>query len=545
MAQTKFRANLSAANIPYVSDFFSRSIIIPQIDMNSPKVRGFDGTDGDLDIGIPQAFYCHNVMPTGQGLMAIGFQQKIPPLSGADDFDQYMLLRDADENKFLYSPANGKNYIYRGDTQVWASTNPLIPGSFAGTITKAYLHARTFVFYANLNCYEYNTATGVFGVASLTSLVSANILGLCAAINYLIAYDEETIYWGSPLVGSETDFTPSTLVGSGSTQIQEVRGKIVAVLPISGGFMVYTTNNVVKAQYSGNLQAPWVFSEVAGSAGIASIEHVAYESNFSVHYAWTTAGLMRIEKAGAELVFPEATDFLAGYIFEDCDPSTLLLAVQYLGSKLNIKVSVAGNRYVIVSYGITVGAYTHALIFDIALKRFGKVRLTHVDAFEFVQPNFFGVRSYAQLTPNTYAELSPTTYTGLSLQQETFVQPGKSIGFLQQNGAVQIINFQPGAVAAEGVLFIGKFQLQRSRFLQLTELEVESLFNNPTNFTVAICTSYDGKNFGLIIPATQIYSSGTLRKYGSRQKGENITLRFTGSFYLVYLGLAVTVEGNR
>jgi hypothetical protein len=547
MAQITFRANLSAANVPYVSDYFARSIIIPQFDQNYQRTPGFAGADLDRDLGIPQVFYIENVLPTGQGFMSVGYEQRIAALTGTNDFDQIFLLRDPAENKFLFSPAGGKSYIYRADTGKWRAYNTIpTPGQFSGLVTRAYIHGRTFICYEKTALLEYDRVADTFNAApGLTFLVAAAIRGICQAVNYTIAFDDTTIYWANPLFGFELDFTPSTLTGAGSSQIQEVRGKIIAVLPISGGFMVYTTGNVVKAQYSGNIRFPWVFSEVNGSAGIQNPEHVAYESNFSYHYAWTTAGLMKIDKTGTELPFPEASDFLAGKVFESYDAVLKTLTTQYLTRSLNIKVSLVANRYVVVSYGVTLGSFTHALLFDLGLKRWGKLKIAHVDAFEFIPPNFFGTRSYDQLLGNQYDQLSPTTYTQLSQQQTTTSIPGKNIGFLQQDGTIVTVNMEVGNINSSGVLFLGKFQLQRTKLLQLAEVEVENVLAAATNFVLTVLTSLDGKTFDIKTIANLIAARALTRKYGVKVEGENHTLLFTGCFNLNSTMLTVIPGGSR
>ena len=66
MAQIQMRGNLNAANIPLLSNLFGRSIIIPQQDQNYQR-SSIVGQDAQLDKGIPQVYYGHNIMPTGQG----------------------------------------------------------------------------------------------------------------------------------------------------------------------------------------------------------------------------------------------------------------------------------------------------------------------------------------------------------------------------------------------------------------------------------------------------------------------------------------------
>ena len=46
------------------------------------------------------------------------------------------------------------------------------------------------------------------------------------------------------------------------------------------------------------------------------------------------------------------------------------------------KVKLVASRYLVISYGVF--EFTHAIIYDLALKRLGKVKITHADVFEYV-----------------------------------------------------------------------------------------------------------------------------------------------------------------
>lgn len=546
MAQIKFRANLSAAAIPFVSDFFSRTIIIPQIDQNVPRLAGFAGALLDNDVGIPQAYFAQNVMPTAQGLQSVGFTKFIRELAGALDFDQVIVLRDTAEERFLLSPAMGKCYIYRGDTNVWTAHNPVTLVGFTGRVTRSYLHGQTYIFFENVDGFVYDPSTDTFASAGFSGITPADMKGICNAINYNILFDDNTIYWSDPLLGNETDFTPDPLTGAGSIQIQEVRGTIIAVLPITGGFIVYTTQNAVKGLYSGNPQFPWVFSEIPGSSGVTSSEQVTFDANLPEHYAYTTAGLQKVLKTAATVEFPEASDFLSGRIIETYDYTSKLLSVAYLTSNLSVKVVCCANRYLVISYGLLPGAYTFAIIYDLALKRWGKVIFDHVDCVDFVDPSAFPAVEYIDLLGNTYASQSPNSYGSYGFVVDLqFQVPGKSIGFLKGDGSIWVVNFEVGNTEdTQAVLYLGKFQLLRKNMISLQEIEFENILQGAP-FAVDILTSISGKSFDLTTQPVLNLDQDLFRLYGSRVNGLNHTLRVRGNFNLVYLGLTVLLGGNR
>lgn len=539
------RGNLGSASFPFVSDFQGRTIIIPQFDQNFDRTVNSSAQDVDKDKGVPQVFYMHNVMPTSQGYQSIGYNTNIDAMNPAvEDFDQFFLLRDSDENKALFSPSAGNNYVYTVPAGGWASINPLPVGSFPynGLVTASYIHKRTFIYYEMQGAIEYDFTAGTFSSVVFNGLVANNIRGICASTGYNIAFNEETVFWSSTT--DETDFTPSLITGAGSQIPNDLKGKIVAILPVPQGFFIYSTKNIVSAFYSGNIRFPWIFREVPNSAGIANTNNVAWQSTLSLQYAWTTAGLMKIDRSGAEIVFPALADFIAGRVFEDFDEVTGLFSVQYSGSDFLTKLCFTGSRYLVLSYGLS--QLTHAIVYDTSLKRWGKFKITHVDAFEWPAPNFFGIRTYDQLEGNTYDELFGNTYDQLSEQQFIVNSIKRDICFLQADGTVKVVNFDIGDADSNGVMFIGKYQFVRSSLIQLSGCDIECIGQQNANFVHKWYTTFDGKLFQQInIPTIINYQSGSLAKnYQGRAIGMNHTLFFGGGYNIVSFEIEFTVTGG-
>ena len=538
------RGNLSSAIFPFVSDFQGRTIIIPQFDSNYDRQLN-TGADPDKDKGVPQIFYMHNCMPTEAGVQSIGYElkcaAKISP--AVTDFDQFLILRDTSENKALYAPAAGQNYVFTGVSNAWTSVSPLAAGAVSSNalITVAYIHKRTLVYYEKLACYEYDFIAGVFNVVAFAGLVATAIRGIASAVGYTIAFDDTTIYWSSTV--TETDFVPSLVTGAGSQIPNDVKGRIISVLPIPNGFMIYSTKNVVSAFFSGNVRFPWVFREVTNSAGVNAPENIAWQANLAFQYAWTTAGLMKVDKSGAELFQPAASDFISARVFEDFDEIAKTFLTTYATSDFKTKLALIGSRYLVLSYGLS--SLTHAVIYDTVLRRWGKIRIPHVDCFEWPAPNFFGTRTYAQLTPNTYSQLAGNSYIQLSMQQQITVSVRRDICFLQQNGTVQSINFDVGNAAASGVLLVGKYQFVRTNLIRLLATELEN--STPTQ-TLAHTwfSAFDGKKFGTTTTPFKmpVVSGSLVRRYQGEVTARNHSLAVTGGFNLASFQLEFTIEGT-
>jgi hypothetical protein len=72
---------------------------------------------------------------------------------------------------------------------------------------------------------------------------------------------------------------------------------------------------------------------------------------------------------------------VAGQDFEDFDETTLTFAQTTLSVPMAKKVVSVADRYLIISYGIT--SLTHAIVYDMVQKRYGKLKIPHVDCFEY------------------------------------------------------------------------------------------------------------------------------------------------------------------
>jgi len=533
MAYETFTALLNAAEFPFVSDFFQRSVIVPGYDqlVRSPK-------DSTIDLQsnvqkLAQHYYCQNVLPTSEGLMSIGYSQVIsafdPPVA---NFDQAIVLRDVDENNFILVPARGTNYIYKANTGNWVSTNPFTgwPNQYR-IVSRAYVNGRTFVQYEKFGMYEYNTSANTFFPVALTGIVASDIDVIGSSNNYLIAVVGITVFWSSLV--DPTDFTPSINTGAGFAIPQDMKGIARAVIPISGGFVIYTTKNAVAALYTNNARAPFVFREISNAGGILSPEQVSLEASLGFHYAWTTNGLQKISINSAEALSNAAMDFLAGRIWEEFDITTLTLTSQRLNDDLKVKITCISGRYLVISYGRLSELpqlYTHALVYDLGLKRWGKLRVDHVDCFFYPYPNIIGT--------------------------VTETPPKRSVGFLKSSGQVDLLIMDYRERQNEGVLLLGRYQLSRGKLTTFQSVELEGE-HQAYPAQVYLLISPDGKTNNAPAQLTEL-SAGAGRKvvkygapapapgmHGAARTGVNISLLAVGTFELSTAIFTTTRHGSR
>lgn len=526
MSFESFTAVLNATDFPFVSDFFQRAIIVPGIDQPPRVPRPLLGDVSNINAELGQHFYAQNLMPTAEGLMSVGYSQLVPGIPGNTDFDQVITLRDANENNFLFVPASGKNYIFTANSGAWNATSSFVPVAGSSLVTRAYVNGRTFICYQRDSIREFNVGTGLFNPVAFTfppGLGIGNIDVIGASNNYLLWASNITVGWSSLI--DPTDLNPSILTGAGLAIPQDVKGPVRAIVATAGGFILYTTKNAVAALFTNNARAPFVFREVSGAGGLQTSEQVSLEASLKEQYAWTTAGLQKISINTTEVMSAAATDFIAGRILETFDLSTLFLTVERLTADMKVKIAFVAGRYLVISYGKSISPqlYTHALVFDTALKRWGKLRVDHVDAFEYPYPNLIG---FVTTTP-----------------------PKQSLAFLQNDGTVQLLLMDYRTRQDQGVLLLGRYQLVRQKYATFQTVELESVQQTyPPNAYLLV--SPDGKNNNAPAPLTLLSDGGTIKRYGApsngaARTGKNLSLLLTGRMELTTALFTLTRHGNR
>lgn len=516
MAQTRYRANLSAKSWPFISDYFGRSVIVGTASRDQNFNRQvYSSEDPDKDIGIPQIYYAHNVMPTSQGLQSIGYADLIPsPLAGATDFEKIYNLHYATGSAYLAIRPNGDAYtLIYGATPVWTAINNV--GSIVDRIiTVANISGESYVYISNVGCFKYNAGTNQLDAQVLTGLTAIDIIGIVGAVGYMIAWSATAVAWSSTI--DPTDFTPSLITGAGGGGVEQAKGPLSVAIATSQGFIIYTPFNAVAAIYSGNARFPFNYRELASAGGVTSYDNLDSDTSDAIHFAFTTVGLQSVGANSSQVVFPDLTDFISGKVFEDFDESTNTFSYTDVVT-MKKHIAIIGGRYLVISYGVT--ELTHAIVYDTAFKRFGKLKITHTEAFEWL--------------------LYPSQVTEIARQ---------SLGFFKKDGSIVRVDFPSSDrdSAHNGVMILGKYQFVRARALTLEEVTVENV-NVSSSFTLSSMVSYKGKVIDEIVSGNlDATTAGTkARTYRFHYTGLNHSLLFKGSFFATSIIITFTNAGDR
>ncbi len=541
MPEQQIRFNLGAAAFPLVSDWMGRSVCIPSLDQVGDTLqRSSSDEPAAREAARPQIYYCHNVVPVGQGFKSLAYKRIIKPpvvASPPTTFEKVIPVKDPNETKgFLGICTDGRLFMINAGESAWTEVTSQTGGWTGGEVSYAYANGFTYICMQFFNVFKLNVASKTLTAATLAGITNNLIKNITSSSNYLILTDNVTVYWSS--ASNPEDFVPSLATGAGSGTPQDLNGQIIAALPLSSGFAIYTTVNIIIASYSGNIRYPWIFKQVPNSGGITDNEKVAWDSDGGSNYAWTSSGLLKILPTGCQPIHPEVTDFLAGRVFEDLDDATNVMNYQYLTTDLEIKIIFIGSRYLILSYGVL--TLTHALIYDTALRRWGKAKINHTDCFEVILYAEDPL-SWRVLAPQSWAQLSPTAWQDLTSLSNRAASPKRTIGFLQNDGSVQLAVWDYGNFSTTAALIIGKYQLTRSRVTEFQQAIVESIDPLNPNFSLYLITSTDGKEWTYVnqLAENTFYSGNNSRsrRYNKTIVGNNHSLLFKGAFTLV------TVEG--
>lgn len=545
MAHQWSRANLLAASFPFLTDLWGQTVMQSQGDIGNTNF-------GPDSINKPQLFYAENVMPTTVGYQSISFKPISVPNIGTIPsryIQQVFELQVPNPIVALGFPAFITIYVATtvgNSTNMWVlnqnvSENwafvvtPYVSTIIPMQITTAFSNGQTYLFMAGQGAFHYNAGAGTFVADAFIGVTAANLLGITATNGYIIAYSNNGTFWNSNT--NPLDFTPSLVTGAGGGPVQEVKSQIVGCFGISGGFIIYTFNNAVQAAYTGNVNFPFKFSEVAGSGGIDNQSKVSWQDDSSTHFIYGSKGLQVIEiGSDATPAFPEVTEMLtAGYV-ETFNIATLTFSRSVgQGSDFSTPlITLCGTRYVVISYNptqITVAAstyinYSHALVYDLLLKRWGKIVHDHTDCI-----------GYENILQVAYVDTSPRGVIGF-------------VGFLGDLVLVDMDFTYPGNEQGGGnsVVLFGKFQIQRNKGIYLQRAAFENLDAGQNWDAYAIAT-LDGRTkqpaVKLVDISTALGNGNDIRTFGGDNLyGLNISILLIGNFNLTSFEIDMTVGGS-
>lgn len=533
MAQIPYRANLQSMSFPLLSDLSGRTIINPQADNTFARFVSSDG-QSPVDTGIPQMFYCHNVMPSTYGWQSVRYNTvfNVGAAPPAADFENTKLvyagqvitsgsppvetLSSTGYKSYMAITGVGANQVYIIDpaNNSWKMVlgAPVLPAGCVMTV--ATVNGVSYIYFSTVGCYIYNNNTNTLIERVLDGLDKVATLGIVAANGYLNAFNKTGVAWSSTV--DVEDFVPSDVSGAGGGQVQEAKGEIVAAVATSLGYILYTKENAVSVIYSGNAEFPWNFKNIPASGGISSSELVSLEQAAGFQQVYSTNGMQQVAHNKCATITPDITDFIAGNVFEDFNSVTNQFVVTNFDWTMRKKLAVVADRYIILSYGLSpTDDMTHAIVIDLTQNRRGKLKIQHTSCFEL-----------------------------RSLNPAVTEIPRDSIAFLQRNGTTVVLDFSLLSTALDSVMIVGKIQYVRQKMIELNQLEVENI-EVGDEFDALALPSLNGKTFSPAMLGYLQESQPNYRKFTwDGAVGTNVSYLFKGTFNINSLVGWFSLVGN-
>lgn len=471
MARIPVRITLDSANVPMLSTHTGPTVVYVKEGLAKLK-QEIKPTEAPWELTEPQLIFGENIMPMARGVTSVSYFSRLPALAGVTDFRRGGTYRTAtNEFGFWAVTTSGKLYVKSVTDATWVDRTAVgWPSGWELTITR--INGVTYFHIEYYGTYKFND-DGSISAVTLVGLVGSVIKGIVASVGRLFAYTSDTLMYCSEV--DPLDFTPSLVTGAGSTKIQYTRGNILLVESTSFGLFIYAAENVVACQETGNTAAPYLFTEVENSAGITDLEYVATAPGVDAVYAFGSGGLQLVGVKAAVPIFPEISDFLALRTVENYNYTTHMIEQNSFLSRLNVKIGYVASRYFVISFGVV--GLTHMLVYDTALRRWGRLKKDHVDIFTINESlSSGGWIPYDDVVIPAVEVMVPAgqmKVTASLPSQETF-------GVLEANGAISTLDFNiVGVENHKSVAVIGKIKLRRGRECSVQEVTTEGVMESP------------------------------------------------------------------
>jgi len=556
------------------------------MDTAARSPRQFQGSEENVDFDIPQVLYGENFMPVAAGVKSVSYVQIIAPTAN-DDFDQIFPLRDSQENTVLFSPSDGQNYVHDSGTGLWTA-NPLAtawaaeaPPLYLSTasrrtpttanVSRAYADGKTFVAYETISLstaiggasedadgsvYFWDESTqllvrqkpqGTTDIVRNLSIPIGDIGGVSSSNGYLLFWSGLSVHW-APFNGTSFDYSiyaNGEVTGAGNQIPEDIEGAITAIVPVSGGFIIFTTKNAIAAFYNANnFASPWTFKRISNAGGVSNFEQVTVEGGLGALYAYTTGGMQKMSLNEVSTSFPDVTDFLGGRLIERFNTGSLTFTDGETTTEFFVKVTYCGQRFLVISYGTFPGIFSYALVWDAELERWGKLRIIHRDAFSYSYGTQAAELTYSMVDDVPYSFFDTTAYEDMVIDGGVLTYPRQSLAFLLDTGEVRlaVMDYRDPTDESEAFVLIGRNQLTRAKLATVHEVEVEGL---DAGGQVSVLRSITGRTFEPFDAGYLREQSEDYAEYGfDMVTGKNFTFYIKGDFALTSLIVHASNDGN-
>lgn len=383
-----------------------------------------------------------------------------------------------------------------------------------------------------------------------------DVTAICHSQGYLIVASKNQIAWAllSNSIFDFQEYANGSVTGSGTRIPEDLRGEVTALRAVPGGFIVFSEHNAVAAFYSSsNFAVPWNFRAVSSCGGVRNVRSLSQESTGGAVFGTTSAGLQQITLNGAKSIDPAFDDYLSGKIFELYRYETNTLQQLRVSTNIFSRCTLIGSRYVVVSCGINFAAeFELAYVYDMQLKRWGKVRKLHADALQLSDVETSRPLRVSDLEGYTIAERYEfVTVASLVSQPNVAISEYRQkIGVMDAKGKIQQVYISQGDESdgvTEAIVRIAPIKISRSRNITVHTVEVDGVKDTPTA-TMLLSPSYDGRTWEAPVAGdfwAESERNGDRLKFGGLLTMHSAAITLRGKFDLSTLEVEFSMEGTR
>ena len=275
--------------------------------------------DASPEAHVPvMAYKGYNFMPTSYGYKSyFGINQSLGIDALTARVDNIFIYQNKAYENVLIALTESGIWVKQGEEAGgWVNTIPVVPN-----VDPTVHFEWTFTIIADI-LYAYQQGAATYqtiehspdGGVTITS-VTPNFLnmqaqvGIFRAAGRLAFWDsDESIGWAN--LDDFADFEPSLETLAGNARFSDIQGRIVTIKSHGEGFIIYATKSVIHIAQALDNTFQWNPTVILSSTGVTYPKQVAVGSPDTIHFAYTSEGMKKIERAREETIVPEVTDTL-------------------------------------------------------------------------------------------------------------------------------------------------------------------------------------------------------------------------------------------
>lgn len=279
-------------------------------------MHGTEGEDRPEKIPPVIPYEGWNFMPTSYGYRSyFGLSAKL----NINDFPvpslrvrELFIFQKSDLSNMLVALTDSGIYTKAGET-IGAWTQVIALTATSGVVKEWSYCIIEDVLYVyrqgEATVWECKSPTYVFTPQTPTTLNIFGQLGIFKAGGRLGYWDSADAIAHSAFA-NKFDVTPNIGTGANIFSITDLIGKVINILQHGDGFIIYGTKSIIGVRKNPNNTFLWQAFSISNSAGIAYRKQACIATPDTMHFAWTSIGLMKIDNFQSEVIAPELYDFL-------------------------------------------------------------------------------------------------------------------------------------------------------------------------------------------------------------------------------------------